>query len=70
MFNTFTPPAPFSQFNPVTPPIAQPQQPQKVEQPSEVSLPRVIQYGADLSGCGLYRLGWVSHLLNYQGHMM
>lgn len=70
MFNTFTPPAPFSQFKPVTPPVTQPQQPQKVEQPSEVNLPRVIQYGADLSGCGLYRLGWVSHLLNYQGHMM
>ena len=70
MFNVFNPPTPFSQFNPVTPPIVQPQQQQKVEQPSEVSLPRVVQFGADLSGCGLYRLGWVSHLLNYQGHMM
>ena len=70
MFNVFTPPTPFSQFKPVAPPAVQQQQPQKVEQPSEVSLPRVIQYGEDLSGCGLYRLGWVSHLLNYQGHMM
>lgn len=69
MFNVFTPPAPFSQFRPVIPPVAQVQQRQS-EQPSEVNLPRVIQFGADLSGCGLYRLGWVSHLLNYQGHMM
>jgi len=55
-------------------PAAPPQQIQvqqnKQEEPSEVNLPRVVQFGADLSGCGLYRLGWVSHLLNYQGHMM
>jgi hypothetical protein len=69
MFNVFTPPTPFSQFKPVAPPAIQQQQKQP-EQPSEVNLPRVIQFGADLSGCGLYRLGWVSHLLNYQGHMM
>lgn len=42
----------------------------KPEQPSEVNLPRVVQFGADLSGCGLYRLGWVSHLMNYQGKAM
>ena len=41
-----------------------------VEPPSEAALPRVVQFGADLSGCGLYRLGWVSHLMNYQGHAM
>jgi hypothetical protein len=70
MFNVFTPPAPFSQFNPVTPPVVQAQPQQKPEQPSETSLKRVIQYGADLSGCGLYRMGWVEHLLNYQGKMM
>ncbi len=38
--------------------------------PAETQLPRVVQFGADLSGCGLYRLGWVSHLLNYQGYAM
>ena len=69
MFNVFTPPAPFAQFKPIAPPAVQQQQTQP-EQPSEVNLPRVIQFGADLSGCGLYRLGWVSHLLNYQGHLM
>lgn len=68
MFNVFTPPTPFSQFKPVAPPAIQQQK--QPEQPSEVNLPRVVQFGADLSGCGLYRLGWVSHLLNYQGHMM
>ena len=40
------------------------------EQPSEVNLPRVVQFGADLSGCGLYRLGWVSHLMNFQSKAM
>lgn len=71
MFNVFTPPTPFSQGQtrlPAAPP--QPLQVGKQEEPSEVHLPRVVQFGADLSGCGLYRLGWVSHLLNYQGHMM
>jgi len=70
MFNAFTPPTPFSQFKPIAPPAVQQQQQRQPEQPSEVNLPRVVQFGADLSGCGLYRLGWVSHLLNYQGHMM
>jgi hypothetical protein len=69
MFNVFTPPVPFGMHNPIMPAVAQPQQ-QQPEQPSEMGLPRVIQFGADLSGCGLYRMGWVSHLLNYQGKMM
>lgn len=74
MIPAFTPPLPFSNFSPVAPAGGSQQQQSNQqkppEQPSEVSLPRVIQFGADLSGCGLYRLGWVSHLLNYQGHMM
>jgi hypothetical protein len=71
MFNSFKPPVPFSQHTPIIPPITQPNQPnQQPEQPTEVNLPRVVQFGADLSGCGLYRLGWVSHLLNYQGYLM
>jgi hypothetical protein len=67
MFNSFVPPKPFQMVNPINVGNIQQQQP---EQPSEVALPRVIQFGADLSGCGLYRMGWVSHLLNYQGKMM
>jgi len=71
MIATFTPPKPFARFVPTVPVNPQQSAPQKApEAPSEVNLPRVIQFGADLSGCGLYRLGWVSHLLNYQGHMM
>jgi len=71
MIATFTPPKPFASFSPTVPVNPQKSAAQKApESPSEVNLPRVIQFGADLSGCGLYRLGWVSHLLNYQGHMM
>jgi hypothetical protein len=75
MIHTFTPPTPFGSFQPVAPVGSVQatnifQNPPQPEQPSEVNLPRVIQFGADLSGCGLYRLGWVSHLLNYQGYMM
>ena len=69
MITSFTPPKPFQGFNPVVPP-APIQQNSLPAEPSETQLPRVIQFGADLSGCGLYRLGWVSHLLNYQGSMM
>ena len=76
MIATFTPPKPFASFSPTVPvnpqiSVSHKSASQKApEAPSEVNLPRVIQFGADLSGCGLYRLGWVSHLLNYQGHMM
>lgn len=70
MISPFTPLKPFQSFAPVKPVGPVQQQQQAPEPPSETQLPRVIQFGADLSGCGLYRLGWVSHLLNYQGHMM
>jgi hypothetical protein len=67
----FTPPLPFSNFQPRIPVnYIQPEQNKQSEQPSETNLPRVIQFGADLSGCGLYRLAWVSHLLNFQGKAM
>jgi hypothetical protein len=69
MISPFTPLKPFQSFTPVKPPVPT-QQNKAPQEPSETQLPRVIQFGADLSGCGLYRLGWVSHLLNYQGHMM
>lgn len=69
MIHTFTPPKPFEVLAPIQP-IGAVTQNNKTEQPSEVSLPRIVQFGADLSGCGLYRLGWVSHLLNYQGKAM
>ena len=67
----FTPPLPFSNFQPRIPVNYVQNEPQKqAEQPSETSLPRVIQFGADLSGCGLYRLGFISHLLNFQSKAM
>jgi hypothetical protein len=71
MINTFTPIKPFQNFTPVIPPSPKKEEAQPpAPAPDEAQLPRVIQFGADLSGCGLYRLGWVSHLMNYQGHMM
>jgi hypothetical protein len=75
MINSFTPPTPFSNV-PLKLPVNQlqssipQQQNNKQQKPPEVDLPRVVQFGADLSGCGLYRLGWVSHLLNFQGKAM
>lgn len=38
-------------------------------QPPEVNLPRVVQYYADYSGCGFWRMLWPEHLLNAYGHM-
>jgi len=70
MIPTFTPPKPFQSFNPIVPISKPPEQPAQIEKPTEAHLPRIIQYGADTSGCGLYRLGWVNHLLNYQGKAM
>lgn len=70
MIHNFTPPKPFENVNPIQPIGSVQKDAQNPNQPTEVSLPRVVQFGADLSGCGLYRLGWVSHLLNYQGKAM
>ena len=32
--------------------------------PPEVDLPRVVQYAADTSGCGFWRMFWPEHILN------
>ena len=45
-------------------------QPQPIEQPPEANLVRVIHYNADYSGCGMYRMSWVGHLLNAHQKMM
>lgn len=74
MISNFVPPMPMSVPEPILPFANQLQAPavqQPVQNgPVENGLVRAIQFGADLSGCGLYRLGWVSHLLNYQGKAM
>lgn len=69
MIPTFTPPVPFSKFEPRTPVSPVVSEQKKPEAPPETHLKRVVQYSADTSGCGLYRMGWVSHLMNYQGKM-
>lgn len=53
---------------PFQPAFAAPAAPQQiVPQPPEASLPRVVQYAADLSGCGFWRMLWPEHYLNAQG---
>jgi glycosyltransferase involved in cell wall biosynthesis len=37
--------------------------------PPEAHLPRVIQYYADYSGCGFWRMIWPEHLLNAYNHL-
>lgn len=37
--------------------------------PPEAHLPRAIQYYADYSGCGFWRMIWPEHLLNAYSHM-
>lgn len=71
MFNSglFTPPLlqnvpGFTQQQPGAP-VLQPDN----SQPPEVNLPRVVQYYADYSGCGFWRMLWPEHLLNAYGHM-
>lgn len=61
--------SPFRQ--PFKSPFAQPMQPiqpvqQAASQPHspEEDLPRVLQYAADASGCGFWRLFWPEHILN------
>lgn len=36
--------------------------------PPEVNIPRVLQYYADYSGCGFWRMIWPEHLLNAFNH--
>ena len=63
MFSPF--PAPFAPpFGSAHPNIMpQNQQPSLPQQPPEVHLPRAINYLADYSGCGFWRLIWPGHLL-------
>ena len=59
----FSPASPFvSPFGGKVQPIAPPQQQQ--EQPRELGLPRFINYLADYSGCGHWRIIWPEQLLN------
>ena len=37
--------------------------------PPEALLPRAVQYYADYSGCGFWRMLWPEHLLNAYGKM-
>ncbi|NBO99114.1 MAG: glycosyltransferase family 1 protein [Proteobacteria bacterium] len=37
--------------------------------PPDVNLPRAVQYYADYSGCGFWRMLWPEHLLNAYGRM-
>ena len=60
----FSPASPFvSPFGGKTQVFTPPQQPQQ-EQPRELGLPRVINYLADYSGCGHWRIIWPEQLLN------
>ncbi|NBW57024.1 hypothetical protein EBR43_04430 [bacterium] len=45
-------------------PFVQPQQQSSTPVPPEVNLPRALNYYADYSGCGFWRLIWPEHLLN------
>jgi len=47
-------------------PSLQPQDQQVPQGPPEARLPRAINYYADYSGCGFWRLIWPEHLLNAQ----
>jgi hypothetical protein len=54
----------------VLPPGANIQQAKPVEQPPESKHFRVVHYNADHSGCGLWRMSWPAHLLNYHNKTM
>lgn len=51
--------------------FSRPQQPQPGQMPivpPEANLPRALQYYADFSGCGFWRMIWPEHLLNAYNH--
>jgi hypothetical protein len=56
----FGSPFPSSPFGASPMPIQQ----QAIPQPPEMNLKRVLQYYADYSGCGFWRMIWPEHLLN------
>lgn len=57
--------------NPFNNPFAATPQPKpKPEQPREMSLPRVVNYLADYSGCGHWRIIWPEQILNANQQMV
>lgn len=56
--------------NAVLPPGANIKQPEKPPTPPEVQLTRIVHYNADHSGCGLWRMSWPAHLLNFHNKAM
>jgi hypothetical protein len=55
-------PQPFGNFNPAVP--TGPLQTNPLPPPPETQLPRVLNYYADYSGCGFWRMVWPEHVLN------
>ena len=55
---------PFASNQPVIP-VSQP-----LPQPPELSLSRALNYYADYSGCGFWRMIWPEHLLNAHQKMI
>ena len=52
-------------FVPTVPPANQPQPPERENiQPPEADFDRSINYLADYSGCGFWRMIWPEHMLN------
>lgn len=71
MFYQYNPPIPLQgAFQPAVPLQAVQQPPANPSPAPDDSIPKVIQYLADSSGCGMYRCGWMSHLMNYEGKGM
>jgi hypothetical protein len=54
--------------NRFSPAAKQTQQAQQPLVPPEANLPRALQYYADFSGCGFWRMIWPEHLLNAYNH--
>ena len=63
-FSSPFPASPFGSPFPTSPFGQAQRQPQEVPQPPELNLKRVLQYYADYSGCGHWRMIWPEHLLN------
>jgi hypothetical protein len=55
--------APFAAPSHIAPMVAAPQNAPQVHTPEE-DLPRALQYAADTSGCGFWRMIWPEHILN------
>jgi len=57
--------APFAAPSHIAPMVAAPQNAPQVHTPEE-DLPRALQYAADTSGCGFWRMIWPEHCLQKQ----